>query len=103
MARGIVKFYKDEKGWGAISSAELSADQDAWVHYSNIEGTGYRAFTAGDVVDFDYEVARQDSFNFRVTRARRLAPRPAPTLRRVAGRVTNAPDGAPDTPLTPKR
>jgi CspA family cold shock protein len=103
MARGVVKFFKEEKGWGAINSSELPDGQNAWVHYSVIEGDGYRALHAGDVVDFEFECAQQDSFIFRATRARRVAPGPAPTLRRVGQRVVIADDGTPDTPLTPKR
>jgi CspA family cold shock protein len=99
----VVKFFKADKGWGAIYSGELPDGQDAWVHFSVIEGDGYRALHAGDVVDFDYEHARQDSFAFRVTRARRVAPGPPPTLRRVGERVVIADDGTPDTPLTPRR
>ncbi len=103
MTRGVVKFFKAEKGWGAIASDDLPAGHDAFVHFSVIEGSGYRALTAGDVVEFDYEPARQDSFSFRATRARHVAPGPAPTLRRTGGQVVIAEDGTPDTPLTPKR
>ena len=103
MARGVVKFFKAEKGWGAISSADLPPGMDAWVHFSVIEGAGYRAFDAGDVVDFDVEPAHQDSFAFRATRARRLTSGPAPVLRRVGARVVVVPDGTPDTPLTPRQ
>ena len=55
---------------------ELPDGQDAFVHFSDIEAAGYRALEAGDGVDFDYEAARQDSFNFRATRARRLESDP---------------------------
>ena len=103
MARGVVKFFKPEKGWGAISCAELPDGQDVWVHFSDIEAAGFRAFEAGDVVDFDYEPARQDSFNFRATRARRLESGPAPVLRRAGTRVVIAPAGTPDTPMAPRR
>lgn len=72
MATGVVKFYKAEKGWGAISSPELSDGLDAFVHFSTIEAEGYRAFEQGDQVEFDYEAAQQDSFRYRATRARRL-------------------------------
>ncbi|MFG1798139.1 cold-shock protein [Nocardia sp. NPDC049149] len=72
MTEGIVKFYKTEKGWGAIASAELPAGCDAFVHFSVIEGTGFRALDPGDRVDFDYEAAQQDSFQFRATRVRKL-------------------------------
>ncbi|MFC7623413.1 cold-shock protein [Microlunatus sp. GCM10028923] len=72
MARGTVKFYKSDKGWGAISSAELPPGLDAFVHYSAIEAEGFRELHQGDEVDFDYEPAVQDSFRFVATRARRL-------------------------------
>ncbi|WP_374111601.1 cold-shock protein [Pseudonocardia sp. ICBG1142] len=67
-----MKFYKAEKGWGAISSPELPDGLDAFVHFSDIEAEGYKAFEQGDQVGFDYEAAQQDSFRFRATRARRL-------------------------------
>ena len=103
VARGVVKFFKPDKGWGAISCDELPDGQDVWVHFSNIEAPGYRALEAGDVVDFAYEEARQDSFNFRATRARRLESGVAPVLRRAGTRVMIATIDTPDTPLTPKR
>jgi len=102
MASGVVKFFKAEKGWGAISCDELPDGQDVWVHFSDIEATGYRSLDAGDIVDFDYEHTRQDSFNFRATRVRRLAPGPGPVLRRQGHRVVMAPADTPDTPLTPR-
>ncbi|MBL1077884.1 cold shock domain-containing protein [Nocardia sp. 2] len=71
MATGIVKFFKAEKGWGAIASPELPPGQDAWVHFSAIEGTGFRMLEAGDRVTFEYEAARQDSFRYRATRVRK--------------------------------
>jgi cold shock protein len=72
MAYGTVKFFKPEKGWGAISSPELPEGLDAWVYYSMIEGDGYRVLETGDRVEFDYEEAQQDSFRFRATRVRKL-------------------------------
>lgn len=72
LATGVVKFYKAEKGWGAISSPELPDGLDAFVHFSAIEAEGYKAFEQGDQVEFDYEPAQPDSFRSRATRARRL-------------------------------
>ena len=100
MAHGVVKFFKTEKGWGVIVSPEVPGD--VWVHFSNIEADGYRSLDAGDLVDFAYEEARQDSFRFRTTRARRIGSGPAPTLRRSGSQVVIVPDGTPDTPLTPR-
>lgn len=69
----MVKFYKSEKGWGAISSEALPPQRDAFVHFSVIDGDGYRELTAGDVVEFEFEEVTQDSFRYRATRVRRAA------------------------------
>lgn len=103
MATGIVKFFKAEKGWGAIASDDLPEAEDAFVHFSAVEGTAYRELAPGDVVDFDFEPARQDSFRYVATRGRRLSARPAPTLRRRGGQVRIEPDGTPDTPGPTRR
>lgn len=99
----MVKFYKAEKGWGAITSDDLPGPCDAWVHFSAVEAPGYRGLTAGDVVEFEFEAVQQDSFRFRVTRARLVRPGPAPTLRRRGGEVRIEPDDTPDTPLASRR
>lgn len=72
MINGIVKFFKEEKGWGAISSPELPDGADAWVHFSAIEAAGFRALEAGDRVEFAFEEAQQDSFRFRATWVRKV-------------------------------
>ena len=72
MALGVVKFYKSEKGYGAISSDALPPGKDAWVHFSAIEMDGYKTLDAGQRVEFDFEPAQQDSFEFRATRVRLL-------------------------------
>jgi CspA family cold shock protein len=78
MAYGVVKWFKTEKGTGAIRSSELPPGRDAWVHFSVIEGQGYRSLEVDDAVEFDYEAAQQDSFDYRVTRVRRLDPGETP-------------------------
>jgi CspA family cold shock protein len=71
VARGVVKFWNAEKGWGAISSDELPPGRDAWAHFSQImDMPGYRALEAGRAVEFSYEAAQQDSFDFRVIEVR---------------------------------
>ncbi|MBM3828572.1 MAG: cold-shock protein [Actinobacteria bacterium] len=50
MATGIVKFFNAEKGYGFISRE--GAD-DVFVHFSNIEGTGYKTLNEGDRVEFE--------------------------------------------------
>jgi CspA family cold shock protein len=72
MARGTVKFFNADKGYGAIVSADLPDGFDAWVHFSVIEMDGYRFLGAGDQVEFGYEAAQQDSFRFVATWVRKL-------------------------------
>lgn len=64
--------FKEDKGWGAISSPDLPDGFDAWVHFGVIEMDGYRFLEVGDQVEFDYEPAQQDSFRFVATRVRKL-------------------------------
>ncbi|MGH3420129.1 MAG: cold-shock protein [Streptosporangiaceae bacterium] len=66
-----MKFFKPDKGYGAIASPDLPDGLDAWVHFSIIEMDGYRVLNAGDEVEFDYEPAQQDSFRFVATRVRK--------------------------------
>lgn len=99
--QGVVKFFKADRGWGAIMSAELPSD--VWVFFSVIEGSGPRGFDGGDVVDFDVEKAEQDSFHYRATRAKFLRHGPAPELRRTSDQVIVVDPGTPDTPLLPRR
>ena len=49
MARGIVKFFNAEKGFGFISRSD---GDDVFVHFSNIEGTGYKTLEQGQEVEF---------------------------------------------------
>ncbi|WP_020500047.1 cold-shock protein [Sciscionella marina] len=72
MAHGTVKFFKAEKGWGAITSPDLSGGHDAFVHFSAIEMDGFRVLETGDEVEFDYHAAQQDSFCFVASRVRKL-------------------------------
>jgi CspA family cold shock protein len=72
MVHGTVKFFKPDKGYGAITSPDLPDGFDAWVHFSAIEMDGYRSLDAGDPVEFDYEPAEQDSFRFVAIRVRKL-------------------------------
>jgi CspA family cold shock protein len=50
MATGIVKWFNAEKGYGFI--ARDDAD-DVFVHYSGIQGEGYRSLDEGQLVVFD--------------------------------------------------
>ncbi len=50
MATGTVKFFNAEKGYGFISREE---GDDVFVHFSAIEGTGYKSLEEGQRVEFD--------------------------------------------------
>jgi CspA family cold shock protein len=69
-SRGVVKFWKAEKGWGAISSPDLPEGKDAFAVFSVIDvgdPNQYRSLIAGESVEFTFEAATQDSFEFRAT------------------------------------
>ncbi|WP_155357600.1 cold-shock protein [Acrocarpospora macrocephala] len=72
MARGTVKFWKSDKGWGAISSPELPEGHDAWAHFSDIIATGFRELHPGDEVECTLVQRKQDSFDFCATAIRKL-------------------------------
>ena len=56
MATGTVKFFNDEKSFGFIS---VAGENDVFVHYSNIVGTGRRSLNEGDTVEFEVEPGRK--------------------------------------------
>lgn len=56
MAQGTVKFFNAEKGYGFISR---EGQEDVFVHFSNIEGSGYKSLDQGDVVEFDIAPGRK--------------------------------------------
>ncbi|MDP6637067.1 MAG: cold-shock protein [Phycisphaerae bacterium] len=47
MANGKVKWFKDEKGFGFI---EMEDGTDAFVHFSDISGDGFKSLAEGDEV-----------------------------------------------------
>jgi len=63
-ARGVVTYWKPDKGWGAISSADLPPGVDAFAHFSAVEAEGYRELRPGQKVLFRYRPAEQDGFRF---------------------------------------
>jgi len=51
MARGSVKWFNDQKGFGFISLEDGS--KDVFVHHTGIAGSGFKSLTEGQVVEFD--------------------------------------------------
>jgi CspA family cold shock protein len=56
LATGTVKFFNAEKGFGFISREQ---GPDVFVHYSKIQGTGYRTLQEGQQVEFDIGPGRK--------------------------------------------
>lgn len=51
MARGTVKWFSDEKGYGFITPEDGS--KDLFVHHSNILGEGFKTLSEGQQVTFE--------------------------------------------------
>ena len=53
MATGTVKWFNESKGYGFISPSDGNAD--VFVHFSAIEGDGYKSLAEGQAVSFEVE------------------------------------------------
>jgi CspA family cold shock protein len=52
LAEGTIKWFSDKKGYGFIAR---EAGQDIFVHYSSIEGEGFKILAEGEHVSFEVE------------------------------------------------
>jgi CspA family cold shock protein len=50
MAKGKVKWFNEQKGFGFI---EQEGGTDVFVHYSSIKGDGFKTLAEGDEVEFE--------------------------------------------------
>lgn len=50
MATGTVKWFNSEKGYGFITPEDGS--KDVFVHFSGIEGEGYKSLSDGQKVEY---------------------------------------------------
>ncbi|MEO6053783.1 MAG: cold-shock protein [Chthoniobacterales bacterium] len=66
MAKGIVKWFNEKKGFGFITDPEVNGD--IFVHFSAIKADGFRTLQEGDQVE--YELYQDD----KGTRARNVTP-----------------------------
>jgi CspA family cold shock protein len=56
LTTGTVKFFNSEKGYGFITREQ---GDDVFVHYSNIQGDGYKSLSEGQRVEFDVAPGRK--------------------------------------------
>jgi len=50
MAKGTVKWFSNQKGYGFITGED---GKDVFVHYSAVKGEGYKSLEKGDSVEFE--------------------------------------------------
>jgi len=53
MATGTVKWFNESKGFGFIAPSDGS--DDVFVHFSSIQGDGFKTLAEGQTVDFETE------------------------------------------------
>jgi CspA family cold shock protein len=65
MARGKVKWFSNQKGYGFITP---ESGKDVFVHFSAIQGDGYKSLEEGQEVDFEIEQGPKGEQAVNVTR-----------------------------------
>ncbi|MBB6217677.1 MULTISPECIES: cold-shock protein [Anaerosolibacter] len=50
MKKGTVKWFNSEKGFGFIT---VEGEKDVFVHFSAIQGDGYKSLEEGQAVEFE--------------------------------------------------
>jgi len=52
MVKGTVKWFNERKGFGFLSQDD---GEDVFVHYSSIQGSGFKNLTEGQAVEFEVQ------------------------------------------------
>ena len=65
MARGTVKWFSDQKGYGFILA---EGQQEVFVHHSVIEGRGFRTLHEGEEVELEIRTSDRGAEAAHVTR-----------------------------------
>jgi CspA family cold shock protein len=53
MAKGKVKWFNDQKGYGFITPDD--GNKDVFVHHNEIQGEGFKSLSEGQEVEFEVE------------------------------------------------
>ena len=56
MARGKVKWFNDQKGYGFITPEN---GKDVFVHFTAIQGDGFKSLAEGQEVEFDITMGQK--------------------------------------------
>lgn len=75
MAKGTVKWFSNQKGYGFITPEN---GKDVFVHFSAIQGDGYKTLNEGEAVEFEISQGPKGEQAVNVTR---LQSSPAPKQR----------------------
>ena len=52
MAKGVVKWFNEKKGYGFLSQED---GDDVFIHYTSIQGDGFKTLKEGDAVEFEVQ------------------------------------------------
>ena len=67
MPKGTVKWFSNQKGYGFITPEN---GKDVFVHFSAIQGDGYKTLNEGDQVEFEIQQGPKGEQAVNVTRAK---------------------------------
>ncbi len=59
MAKGKVKWFDSQKGFGFI---EMEEGKDIFVHHSEIQDTGYKSLDEGQAVEFEVRKSEKGDY-----------------------------------------
>ena len=65
--KGTVKWFNDAKGFGFIQAEQVNGD--IFVHYSAIQGDGFKTLSEGQPVDFELVTGPKGPQAFNVMKA----------------------------------